>query len=285
MSVSPVVSNLSPAGRTFTMSELVARTGTAPSTVRYYISTGLVPPGRRVTSNRFLYDERHVETLRLVQLLKERRKLSLEAIRRILPELLQLPSGGAFRPEMWDVVVEARERVTARTSPATRLLEAGIVSFDKHGYADVRVDDVCQAASVAKGSFYRHFASKEDLFFAAARAVVEGASNGLEEATLAAPLSFEAAVSVMSDSLEPHLPLLLDLISLAAQRRPGHGRVLREILAELERALRSSLDPMMAPERAEEVLERSLIAGMRSVLVRPLLDAGLTTDASGYSSG
>jgi hypothetical protein len=41
----------------------------------------------------------------------------------------------------------------------------------------------------------------------------------------------------------------------------------------------------MASERAEEVLERSLIAGMRSVLVSPLLDAEMATDASGYSSG
>lgn len=276
MSTSPVVSTSAPAGRSFTMAELVSRTGTAPSTIRYYIATGLVPPGRRIAPNRFLYDERHVESLRLVHLLKERRNLPLEAIRRILPELLELPAGGAFRPEMWDEVVEARQKATAKSSPASRLLEAGMAAFDRHGYAEVRVDDVCQAAGVAKGSFYRHFDSKEELFFAAARAVAgEAVARFTEVASASGPVSPEAAVEVLADSLDPHLPLLFDLVSLAAQRRPGHGRVLREVFTELHRAVRTRLDTMAAPGAAEEVLERALIAGIRRVVVSPLLDAEL----------
>jgi AcrR family transcriptional regulator len=283
------LSSSAPVGRSFTMADVVALTGTAPSTVRYYIATGLVPPGRRLAANRFAYDERHVESLRLVRLLKERRRLPLEAIRRILPELLQLPGGGAFRPEMWDVVVETRQQLAAHSAPAARLLAAGVAAFDRHGYADARVDDVCQAAGVAKGSFYRHFRSKDELFFSAARAVAAEASASFRAVggEPGGSLSPDAAVEALTAALEPHLPLLLDLASLAAQRRPGHGRVLREVFTELHRAARRRLDVMAAPERAEEVLGRALTGGIRRVVVSPLLEAELFPDetSTGYSPG
>ena len=50
----------------------------------------------------------------------------------------------------------------------TRLLTATIDLVRGNGYAATRVDDVCAAAGVTKGSFFHHFASKEDLAIAAA---------------------------------------------------------------------------------------------------------------------
>ena len=55
------------------MSELVERTGVAAATVRYYLAAGVLPPPAKVAANRFLYDERHVELIRLIRVVRARR--------------------------------------------------------------------------------------------------------------------------------------------------------------------------------------------------------------------
>ena len=49
------------------------------------------------------------------------------------------------------------------------LLDAALSVFRTKGYTATRVEDVCEAAELTKGSFFHHFKSKEDLAIAAAK--------------------------------------------------------------------------------------------------------------------
>src|SRR5277367_1587397 len=48
------------------------------------------------------------------------------------------------------------------------LLDAALSVIRAKGYAATRIEDICDAAELTKGSFFHHFKSKEDLAVAAA---------------------------------------------------------------------------------------------------------------------
>jgi len=58
---------------------------------------------------------------------------------------------------------------TTSFSTRTHLLDAALELIRQKGYADTSIDDLCRHAGVTKGSFFHHFASKEELGIAAAQ--------------------------------------------------------------------------------------------------------------------
>ena len=75
--------------------------------------------------------------------------------------------------------------MTAKDANPTRirLLEAARDVIRARGYAATTVDDICAAAGLSKGSFFHHFASKEQLGIAAAKqfgAMAAGLFGGAE---------------------------------------------------------------------------------------------------------
>ena len=239
----------------YSIRDLVAETGVPVATIHHYRRLGLLPPAEEMAPNRFLYDHRHLQALQLIRRLRERR-LPLDAIAEILPDLLGSEEE-AFRPEMWDQA--ARE---LRTSPvggaAARLVAAAAEAFSAHGYAQVTVSDVSAAAGLGKGTVYRHFASKEELFFAVASAVVAEVvaafdAHGASESGGRIPR--DKAAAVLAEEIQPHLPIVLDLVSGALRRQPGHAEAAQRFLLLLATHVGKRVlgrgDPM---ERGFEVL-------------------------------
>jgi AcrR family transcriptional regulator len=58
------------------------------------------------------------------------------------------------------------------------ILRAAIDVFSRHGFAATRVEDILEAANVARRTFYKHFSNKEDVL----AAVYRLATNELTEA-------------------------------------------------------------------------------------------------------
>jgi AcrR family transcriptional regulator len=191
-----------------TVEELSARTGVPVSTIHHYRQRGLLPPPIPAGQRRFRYGDEHVRALRLIRRLREQRGLSLDQIAGILPHLLASQQE-AFRPAMWDRVLGAHS--TADPTEAA-LVDAAVAEFAARPFDQVTVGDLCMAAGVGKGTFYRYFDSKEAAFFAAARAAAERIA-----AAVMASGPDEAARDVLPPVLAPVLPLLLELATRASR--------------------------------------------------------------------
>jgi AcrR family transcriptional regulator len=266
----------------FPIGELVRRTGIPAATIHHYRKRGLLPAPRRVAANRFLYDERHVQALKLVRILRERRGLRLSVIRRILPGLLGLDEDQAFHSAMWDRAVGADRGKGGRRTPQVRLLDAAMEVFARRGYADVNVDEICRAARIAKGSFYRHHRSKEELFLAAAEAGAAQIVAAFGPAVPPGPVSLERAAEALTPLLEPRLPVFMELFLRAVQKRPGYPAVSRRLFTDLAQGIG---ERMGGPEPlwvGAQVLQLATVEVFRKALEpSPLAALGAPPGAGG----
>jgi DNA-binding transcriptional MerR regulator len=77
------------------ISQLSQRAGLPVGTVKFYLRTGLLHHGRATSATQAIYDESHLERLRLVRALLEVGKLSHAEIQRVL-QAVELPTEDAM---------------------------------------------------------------------------------------------------------------------------------------------------------------------------------------------
>jgi len=252
----------------FTISVLAERTGTPVPTIHHYRHLGLLPEVIELASNRFLYDERHVEALNVIRLLREQRNLSLETIREVLPELLAFSHNGEFRQDTWDEIIAAYLERSGPAVVSARLVAVAREAFAQHGYAGVNVADICNAADVAKGTFYRYFDSKDAIFLAAARSTVEAVGEQLD--AVPAPMSEPQAIEKLQLLLGPLAPLLLEVATGELRHQPN----LMGVVGVIAAGLASRVVPRLrtrgkaARPAAERVVDAALVG-----LLRPTLES------------
>ena len=209
----------------FPVSELANKTGVKVPTIHAYLRQGLLPAPVRAAENRFLYDRRHVEALGLIRLLRERRHLSIETIKELLPTLLGVEGSEehAFRSEMWEDVLRRYFPEESPSSPQATLTAAARAIFARRGYAEGSIDEICARAGIAKGTFYRSFASKDDVYLAAAASVADAVLDAV--ATTRAPVP----VDDLAKALAPYAALLFEVASRALLGEPGHAGVVPRV--------------------------------------------------------
>jgi AcrR family transcriptional regulator len=252
-------------GRGIDLAGLVARSGVPAATLHYWRQLGLLPPATRVAANRFVYDERHVQAARLVRLLREQRRMPLRDIAAVLPTLLAAPTQEALQPQMWDAVIAAQVPHLEPAAPPAELVAAAREVFAERGYAFVSVDDLCAAAGIAKGSFYRWYASKDDAYVAAIRSIGERTEASL--GAQPADVGLVDAERALGAAMLPYLALLLEAGSRTMQGEAAVGEALIAALNAMERAfarLAGTRRASSSRRRLEDVLARVVSAAIEA---------------------
>jgi AcrR family transcriptional regulator len=254
----------------YTIAELVDMTGIPATTIHHYRQAGLLPPPERVAANRFRYGDRHVQALRLIRVLRDRRRLPLPTIREVLPELLAGGDEEAFHTETWEAALSGRSEVP--DAARERIVAAAVDLFAARGYGEVTVSDVAAQAGTAKGSVYRHFESKEALFAAAVESVVAGVVGDVRAAAGRAGgrLDPPAAMVALVMSAKPGFMLLLELTAGSLRGQPGH----RELADGALTCFVDGVGPVLTGPGTPRERAVALIVQLARETMRAVLGAG-----------
>jgi AcrR family transcriptional regulator len=156
-------------------------------------------------------------------------------------------------------VAAAEPRANRRVERRQAILAAALKEFSARGFAAARLDDVADAAGIAKGTIYLYFRDKEALFQDLIRSEMSPVVTTLETA-LAVDLPLRAVA-------ERAVELFVREIYLTSRRD-----IIRLIISEGPRF------PQLADFYYREVLSR-IIAAVRELLARALERGELRSDA------
>ncbi len=206
----------------FPISELVARTGVPAASIHHYRRLGLLPAPRRAAANRFLYSQRHAEAVEQIRELRERHRLPLRHIARIM---------NAENPEHAHMADSGEQ-----------LRTVAIQEFALRGYTEVSVAEICAQAGVAKGTFYRYYRSKQDLFFRAVEAVVDNTAEAFAaSAGGQVGLSRQELTRRLAETLLPGLPIMLEVAKRSVQGQVEHAAAAQRVFWRLAERLGEAL--------------------------------------------
>ncbi len=149
-----------------------------------------------------------------------------------------------------DRPVSPRQRVAVKNPVRTKtpaqsekILSVAARLFGTHRFHEVRMDDIASAAEVGKGTLYRYFSDKEELYLAILSRAADHFSERMEAVVAGGgspQARLEALVATIIDEFdaEPHL---LELIQRAEVLRPAGQEFpwqhTRELMPKLMRGL------------------------------------------------
>jgi len=132
----------------------------------------------------------------------------------------------------------------------SQLLDAARTVFSRQGYAGTTVDDIAEAAGVSKGSFYFHFATKEDALLELISAWAEEVVRQIEPLPKRKATLNETIDGLLSTGGTTWKPALL----LEFWTQAGHSPRVQEAVASAERAWRGTATKVLARAQSSGLL-------------------------------
>lgn len=273
------------------MGELSRVSGLPPSTIKYYIKEGLIPSPRKLRYNVNLYDQAFVKRIIMIRAMQDE-GLGLKSIKNILDRFSfeAISEWEAFKDRTRrkdDWLLDDEERLAVMSDEERRaqeILDAALITFSEKGYQKSSMDDVAREAGISKGTCYRYFESKEELFVATVSRTISGilaqleaAAENAKGATTKLGIKGMAFIKNYKDAYF----LLNDLVSevvggnrnLAGMTLELYDQVVRELAKDIEEGIREGTIRKVDSESVAYALISIIELAGRRHLVDPEFDA------------
>jgi len=150
------------------------------------------------------------------------------------------------------------DAVPAGSSTRGRILHSAQTLFARHGFAGVSMPAIAKASGITAGAIYKHFQSKDDLFFEVVSRTVRSAPLPETEAGMSAAALMPSIVATYTT---PGLKLLRQLALEIHSASGKHPKVRRMLRQSLERSI-AQISSVVALAQENGDIERSLDAEM-----------------------
>jgi len=155
------------------MSQLSEASGLSVSTIKFYMSQGLLPRPKKSKPNVAFYDQDFLKRLLVIKKMRAE-GLSVSSIKSILDRypFSKVDDWESFKKKASKKDsrdLEEEERLATLSGEERRtdaILDAAYDIFSAKGYQNATVDDIAQHAGVSKGTCYQYFSGKEEIFVA-----------------------------------------------------------------------------------------------------------------------
>jgi AcrR family transcriptional regulator len=166
-----------------------------------------------------------------------------------------------------------------------RIIEAGRILFNRHGFHGVTIDMVMGQAGLTRGGFYSHFKTKDDLFAAAVSSFLQGRGAewrddaGIDLTNLSPQMAGQMIDSYLSgahlhdtDGQCPMIALPSDVARVGGDVQSSYQTLLTAMVWLFERSLQGD------PEARPKALSMAALCVGGMVLARTLPDAPLAEE-------
>jgi AcrR family transcriptional regulator len=171
----------------------------------------------------------------------------------------------------------APRRTSGGAATRERILAAAERLFAERGFSGVSMPAIAAAAGITAGAIYKHFKSKEQLFFTIVRRAVEAAPTTAEAEGLAGPAAMATIVAAYTTRrLKRVRQLAVEIHYAAAQ----DARVRRLLRSSLDREIGEMAARIAEAQRAGEIdaaIDPQLTAAAVMSLIMGLMHAETLT--------
>ncbi len=234
------------------MKQLSRASGLPVSTIKFYISKGLLPKPDKEKPNVVYYDDTFLKRLLVIKNMRSE-GLSIKSMRSILDKYSfeMVSDWDDFRRQAREKgahELEEVERLAAMSDEERRseeIIGAAFRVFSVKGYHNSTVDDIAQEAGISKGTCYQYFPGKEDIFIATMERTL---GTLLAEAEAAAVDSSDALARMGIEGLtfiSKYRDLQFMFMGVISEALGGNERLKKkaaEVLAQVAEFLAKDID-------------------------------------------